>query len=277
MRHRRRKTKKRYLVPLILVLMALVAGGVWYSLNQEYFAVKKFARAEALLSEEKYADAAKAFHSLAKAHPDHARADEALFFVGELQHLYLKNDKEALLAYLLLDKNYPDSSLAMRAQRRAADIYMDRLEDLPRAVVIYQRLIDQGVAEGDQLQYRIAEAYFKLNNFEQARIEWENLLKLFPESSLAPEATYRIAVSLALQQDFPEAQRSFEKVFNTWPEHPYALEARFGLAAVLEEQEYLKAALEVLEQLRGTYGKPEVLELRIEQVRERIEKKQQAI
>lgn len=277
MRHRRRKTNQRLLIPLMLLLVAVAAGGYWYTLNLATFAEKKYARAEALLAEEKYAEAARLFHALAKAHPDHARADEALFLVGELQHLYLKNDKEALLAYLLLDKNHPDSPLAQRAQRRAADIYMDRMEDVARAVVIYQNLIDQGVAEADQLQYRIAEAYFRLNNFEQARIEWENLLKQFPDSPLAPEAGYRIAVSQALQHEFAEARAGFENVFTRWPDHPYALEARFGLATVLEEQEFLKDALDLLEQLRGSYPKPEVLEQRIEQVRERMEKKRQAI
>jgi TolA-binding protein len=278
MRRRRKRSNKRLLIPLVLLLVAaIVAGGFWYRSNQASFTDRQFIKAEALLADEKFAEAAKAFHALARSHPDHERADEALFLVGELQHLYLKNDREALLAYLLLDKNYPDSPLAQRAQRRAGDIYMDRMEDLARAVVIYQKLIDQGVAEADQLQYRIAEAYFRLNNFEQARIEWEHLLKLHPESSLAPEAGYRIAVSQALQQDFSEAQLSFEKVFTTWPDHPYALEARFGLATLLEEQEYLKDALDILTQLRDSYPKPEVLELRIEQVRDRMEKKQQAI
>jgi hypothetical protein len=55
------------------------------------------------------------------------------------------------------------------------------------------------------------------------------------------------------------------------------VEARFGLAGVLEDEDQLVAALEVLEGLRGVYPKTEVLDQKIDQVRERIRKKQKAI
>ncbi|WP_161807376.1 tetratricopeptide repeat protein [Geoalkalibacter ferrihydriticus] len=274
---RRRKTNKRWLLLPAALLIAALAGGGWYYSHQENFIERKFERAQGLLIEKNYAEAAHLLQTLTRQHPDFNRADEALFRLGEVQHLYLKKDQDALLTFLLVEKNYPDSPFNLRAQRLAADIYMDRLEDYGRAVIAYQKLLDQGVAEGDQLQYRIGEAYFRLNNFEQARIEWESLLKLFPDSSLVPEAGYRIAVSWSLEGEYEQAAEEFERVYATWPEHPYGLEARFGLASLLEEQEQLVAALEILQELRGHYPRPEVLEQRIIQVEERIEKKQDAI
>ncbi len=275
--YRRRRTSRRLLLAGLLLALVAGCGAVFYLWNQERFAERRFSRAQALLVEQDYVEAARQFQRLARLYPHASRADEALFHVGELQHLYLKDAERALLAFLQLEKNYPGSPFGLAAQRYAADIYMDRLEDPGRAVAAYQKLLDQGVAEGDQVQYRIGEAYFRLNNFEQARIEWDNLLRLFPESELGAETSYRIAVSLTLQGDFKEARQRFEELIARWPDHLYAVEARFGLAAVLEEQEQLVDALEMLEKLRGVYPKPEVLEQRIAQVRERIEKKQKAI
>jgi TolA-binding protein len=275
--YRRRKTSRRLLLAGLALVLLLGAGAGWYAVNQERFAERRFALAQALLVEKDYAAAARQFHQLARLYPHASRADEALFHLGELQHLYLGDDQRALLAFLQLEKSYPESPLSLAAQRQAADLYMDRLQDYGRAVVAYQKLLDQGVADGDQVQYRIGEAYFRLNNFEQARIEWDQLLAMFPASSLGAEAGYRSAVSLTLQGDFEQARTRFEKVFTTWPGHLYALEARFGLAAVFEEQGQLIDALDMLEKLRGVYPKPEVLEQRIAQVRERMEKKQKAI
>ncbi|WP_429885337.1 tetratricopeptide repeat protein [Geoalkalibacter halelectricus] len=275
---RRRRTRSKWpLVILALVLLAALGGGAWYHYNQENFALRKFQRAQELLVEKNYAEAARLFETLGKKHPDFPHADEALFRVGELQHLYLRKDQEALLTFLLVEKNYPESPFSLRAQQLAADIYMDRLEDYSRAVVAYQKLIDQGVVDSDQLQYRIAEAYFRLNNFEQARIEWQTLLQLFPESPLVPEVAYRVAVCWALEGDHQQAAEDFQAVHAAWPEHPYGLEARFGLASLLEEQEHLLEALDLLLELRDRYPRPEVLEQRIEQVKERIDKKQDAI
>ncbi len=201
----------------------------------------------------------------------------ALFQSGETLNLFLKRYPEALLTYLLVVRDYPDTDLAREAQRQAAEIYKYRLQDYGRAVVGYQKLLDRGAPEGDRIQYEIADAYFRLNNFEQARIEFDSLLKDYPDSSLVAEVQYRIAVTLSLEGALDSALEAFGRVVGNWPDSPYALEARFGMAAVLEEKEELSRALQILEALRGRYSNAEALATKIDQVRERIRKKKKAI
>ena len=88
----------------------------------------------------------------------------------------------------------------------------------------------------------MADCYFRLNNFEQARIEFESLLKNYPDSALIAEVQYRIAMTYALEGKLPEAAAAYRLVMERWPDSPYALEASFGLATVLEEQEKLLEA-----------------------------------
>jgi hypothetical protein len=55
------------------------------------------------------------------------------------------------------------------------------------------------------------------------------------------------------------------------------MEARFGLATVLEERDELKAALQILEELKGVYPNAEALAKKTDQVKERINKKKRAV
>lgn len=279
MKHRRKRSKSRrglFLGIAVLVLVALVAGG-YYLYNLESILKGDFARAERLQEEGNFADAAKIFETLYKRHPDFYLAEHALFQAAEIRNLYLKNYHQALLAYLLVEKDYPESPLAVKALLQVADIYKNRIRDYPRAIVAYQKLLDSGVTSGDQIQYEVADSYFRLNNFEQARIEFESLLKNYPDSHLTAEVHYRVAVSASLEGDLKKATEAFKLVSEKWPNGTYAVEARFGLAGVLEEREELVGALKELQGLRGIYPSPEVLEKRILQVQERIKKKKKAI
>jgi TolA-binding protein len=277
---RRRKASKSYrwmvrgsLAALVLVIVGLA----YYIARLDKMLEEQFVRAEMMLERGEYQGAVETFAHLHQRHPSFHLAPQALFQSGEILNLYLGRYQEALLAYLLVEKDFPQSELARKAQLQVADIYKNRLRDYARAIVAYQKLLDQGASEGDRLQYEVADAYFRLSNFEQARIEFETLVKNYQDSQLLPEAAYRLAVSASLEGSLAEAERAFRVVASQWPDSPFALEARFGLAAVLEEREELLAALEILEALEGHYPNSDILVRKTAQVQERIQKKKKAI
>jgi TolA-binding protein len=156
-------------------------------------------------------------------------------------------------------------------------LFKYRLDDCGQAIAAYQKVLDLPGPDNDQLQYEVADCYFRLNNFEQARIEFENLLNNDPYSGLAAEVRYRIAMTYALEGKLPDAAAAYRLVIQDWPDSPYAVEASFGLATVLEEQEELLEALKILQELEGIYPKQDILKRKTDQVRERIEKKKKAI
>jgi TolA-binding protein len=261
----------------LFALILLVGGLGYYIVRLDKMLEEQFARAEAMLERGEYEGAVETFANLHQKHPKSPLAPRALYQSGEILNLYLARYQEALLAYLLLEKDFPQSEQARKAQLKVAEIYKHRLRDYPRAIVAYQKLLDQGAAEGDRLQYEVADAYFRLSNFEQARIEFETLVKQQPDSPLLPEAAYRLAVSASLEGSLVEAERAFRVVASQWPESPFAIEALFGLAAVLEEREELLAALQILQDLDGHYPSSEILAKKIAQVQDRIQKKKKAI
>lgn len=233
----------------------------------------KFARGENQVRQGKFEQAVATFQSLYRRHPHFYLSSRALFQAGKILNLSLSRYREALLEFLLVERDYPDTPEAIEAQEQIAEIYKYRLADYGNALVAYQKLLDSGAPHPDQTQYEIADTYFRRNNFEQARIEFESLLKNYPGSPLVPEAAYRIAVAYSLDGDPAAAGKAFRRVLQNWPDNPFATEAHFGLATVLESQGELKEALKELDALRGKYRDPEVLARRIARVKKRIRKK----
>lgn len=277
-RRRKNSKKHRFAVRGALLILILFFGGLIYYVSQlDKLLADDFGRAEALLEEKRYEQAAEAFHRLYERHPSFELAPQAIYQSAEILNLYLQKYHEAMIAYLLVEKDYPNTELARKAQRQVAEIYKNRLRDYPRAIIAYQKSLDSGAADGDRIQYDVADCYFRLENFEQARIEFESLLKNFPDSPLLPEVGYRIAVTWSLDGQPLQAESAFRRVTERWPDSPYAQEAKFGLATTLEERDELREALALLETLQGSYPNVEAVKKKIEQVQERMRKKKKAI
>jgi len=248
-------------------------GFFWYRANLDGILEKRFQKGLALREAGDADGAAELLRTLQADHPDSARAPEALLQAAQLLHLKLGRYQDALLAYLTIERDYSATTQATEARREVAELYKYRLDDQTRAISAYQRLIDDAGESSDRVQYEVADSYFRLNNFEQARIEFENLPRLYPASSLAAEVRYRIAVTYALEGEAENAMSAYREVMSRWPNSPYAVEARFGLATALEDRERLRDALAILEELRGVYPNQEALTQRIEHLRGRIDKK----
>ena len=270
--------KQRLWILFGLIMVVLVAAGAyWYQANLQTRLEERFQQGLAFRQEARYSEAVELFKVLHAEHPSFVRIPQALFQVAEIQDLYLGRYSDALLTYLLLERDYPDAPEVFAARKQVAVLYKYRLNDCGQAIAVYQKVLDDADSNSDQLQYEVADCYFRLNNFAQARIEFESLLKNDPQSDLFAEVQYRIAMTYALEGKLPEAAGAYRVVIERWSESSYAVEASFGLATVLEEQEELVEALKILEELKGIYPKEDILTRKTEQVRERMEKKKKAI
>ena len=270
------KTKLWICLGLLLVVFVVV-GVYWYQANLETRLEESYQEGLALRQAGRFTDAAELFRSLHEEHPDFVRAPQALFQAAEILDIYLGEYSEALLVYLLLERDYPEAADVPVARKQAAALYKYRLNDCSQAISVYQKVLDHTGPDKDRFQYEIADCYFRLNNFEQARIEFDSLIKNYPQSQLIPEVQYRIAMTYALEGKLPEAAAAYRRVIEDWPDEPHTLEESFGLATVIEEQEELVESLKILEELAGIYPKKDILERKTQQVRERIAKKKKAI
>jgi TolA-binding protein len=271
-RRGKRPRHHRLLLTAVICLVALAIGIFWYRASLDGILEQRYQKGLALRAAGDFAGAVEVLRDLHVRHPHFSRAPEALLQTAELQHLSLGRYQEALHDYLNLERDYAQSPQAAEGRRQLAELYKYRLSDQARAITAYQRLLEEDQEQADRLQYEVADSYFRLNNFEQARIEFENLLRSYPASPLAAEVQFRIAVTHALEGATDRALAAYREVPSRWPHSPYAVEARFGLANVLEERERLHEALAILEALQGVYPNQEALQQRIAHLHSRIDK-----
>lgn len=271
------KRRGVHLILLILIACILsVALTFGYKAYQKTVPDRLFNKGLTLEGQGRPGQALASYERLFSNYPDVDKAPEALFRAGRICRFDLRQDQQALFFFLQLEHDYPESDYVAEAQLEAAQLTKYRLHDFAQAIVIYQRLLDQGTADGDQILYEIADCYFRLNNFTQARIEFDALLERFPESSLQAEVLYRRAGASLLDGQADLARAGFQELIDKFPKSSYAVEARFSLAELLEAEERLKDALKAYRKLTD-YPHQALLKDKIERLEQRIARKKKVL
>jgi TolA-binding protein len=267
---------------LIVILGFVIAGGFLFS-GRIFREIDPSPPALVLLNQGKtlatggdYRKAVRVFQAIARQYPDSEEAPGAMMEAAGILDLNLNRPYESIHAYLLIIRDYPLTSTAAHARKKIADIYKNRIRDYEQASIYYQKVLEGDYLRKDLIQYELADCYFRLNNFEQSRIELETFLLKYPNSPLVPEARYRIAASFALEDDFSKAEETFRALIKDFPESPLSLEARFEIGTLLARQEKLEKALKIFRDLEGKYPRVDVLNQKIERIETRIRKKKSA-
>ncbi len=263
-------------LPGVLLVLVLLFGGLLYWTNRlESVLEEDFSKAALAISERDYQQALDYYEGIYRRNPTFHLAGQALYQGAEIKNLYQKRYPEALLDYLTLQQKYPDEAALVRdSQVRIAEIYKNRQRDYLRAADEYRKALDLGVKNPDQIQYEIADSYFRQEAYQQAVDAFAELRQSYPHSPLLAEAGYRVATVYSLLGESDAAIQGFREVMGRWPTSPYAIEARFGLAVVLEERDNFAEALSLLHSLRGEYSNAEALDKKIEMLELHMKKKQ---
>ena len=262
---------------LVLVVLALAAGFFpVYHQWQSSASQRLFAAAIELESMGQITAAEKKYQEVYQRYPQAQEAAESLFKIGKLWHYDHQDVQVALLNYLKLEHDYPESSLVLLALEEAAQIVKHTLRDYARAIEFYQRLLDLKTGTPAQYYYEIADCYFRLENYPQARIELETLLEIIPNTPLAPDALYRKGGILLLEGRAEDARDDWHRLIEQYPESKYRVQAEFDLAKLLEEEEHLQEALQRYRQLEGV-SQTRLLQEKIEHLERRIAEKKEVI
>lgn len=196
----------------------------------------------------------------------------ALYRTAQIYQYDQKNYQSALLYYLKLEKEYPESDLTHRAREQSAALLKYQRQDCQQAIPFYQRLIEENDTLTDRYQYEIADCYMRLKNWAQAAIEFETLIETSSRSELLPLVLYRYANNLLLNRQRDAARATLQRLYNQNTNNKLALEAGFRLAEMLEEEGKNKAALEAFTAL-GKIKKSDRITLKIDQLKRRINEK----
>lgn len=230
-----------------------------------------YKQGDKLWEEGKYSEALEKYREVASKDPQGRLAADALYQMGNIYSLNLKDYQKAVAAYRRLVSASPKSPFSPDAQKKIAEIYRDKYGDLKGAISEYQRFVDLYPKEADRALFQMAHCYILLRDFDKAREGFERILNDAPDIDYKDEVYYQIANSYYLEGKTDKAREGFEDLQKKFPDSKFATDASFAIALTYEETGDLKEALDRLMQLKGVYPNQSVLELRIAGIKERIE------
>lgn len=159
-------------------------------------ASKLYNQGHDLLTEGKLWDAIELFRKVTNEYPNHHIADDAAFWIGRASEEH-KNLDTARAAYKDFLEKHPDSEYKADALFNLANVTSmigdnQHLEaEQVEAAVLYRHFILEH--QGDK---RVPDAYFRqglclhrFGNINMAKLVWQELVQLFPNSTAAMKAT----------------------------------------------------------------------------------------
>lgn len=227
------------------------------------------------IAQAKYSEGTELLRRAISMNPESKSAVRALYKLGFALESYLKDYEGALFNYQEFIRLSQDRVSIYEVQKRIANIYFEQYRESDKSIAAYKKLIsfNPESLETDLFQFRIASAYFRLNNFEQARYEYQQLLERFPRSQYTPRVRFEIGNAYYMEGKYDIAIEALKQVMRHHSQSEYAIEAQFLMAQCYENSDRLQNALQIYENIQGRYTSPEVLAIRIAELKKRIAKR----
>lgn len=230
--------------------------------------------AENLWFKNRYREAIRVFLQVVDRYPESRNAETSLFRIGEILLLNLSEPEKAIEYFTRLTLEYPKSEGAIAARKTMALIYEKTLRDYDRAIIQYQKLIDdRNVASNDEYQFAIGRCYYKKGNFNQAIIEYRSLIRRYPASALVPEAYYEIGNCYFVMNDCEKAVKQYGEILQEYPNTKRHGDILLSMGVCLEEKEEYGKALKLYGDLLDEYSNRALIQKKMDDVMARMKNK----
>lgn len=167
--------------------------------------------------------------------------DKISMLTGQLQEL----KTEGLLKPATSQRLEEFKSYSKAIEYVNARNYKQAVSDLQAFQAANQKSVFNGYA-----QYWIAEAYYLQSDYEMAIAQYQKLLSKEPKSPKAPSALYKQGLSFFYLQSFDDAREFFSKVIRSYPQSIEAVQASSQIARINNILDLRKREMEELEAVR---------------------------
>ncbi len=255
---------------IVLLLVVLPAGCDVFDKT----AVNEYEAATRKWNAGDYPTAVRMYFDLVKEHPHSSRADDALYWAGVTQFLYLGQTEKALQTLQLLLKRYPHRDTAPQAQWYIAQIYELGYNDYARAVEEYRKAAaysDRDVKE--KSLYSLADCLFRTGKIDEAKDVWTRQVTEFPQGPNVRLGYYRLGTTAFSKGELDKAEVFYRKTLENNADSELVVKAKFALAGCLEAGDNLKEALKLYKEIEPAYSNKEAIQIKIQALEKRIIKK----
>lgn len=252
-------------IKIFLILSFLTLGGCTPPEGQD------FNRGQKAAQNAQYREGLVYLERATRRAPDSPWALKAAREGARITYFEIKDHQKAVEFYKHLVMHSDDPQERLEAQKKIGDIYLENLQDYPKAIIEFSRLAEQKLSDQDVGENRLslARAYYYLNNLFQSESEINEALKLKIEPDLRFNAQMLKSNIFIARKEFSRAAALLNELIKNDPERALRENVPMTLAVCYEEAGDFKSSVQVLEGLRGKYNPPEYIELRIKRLQER--------
>ena len=167
-----------------------------------------------------------------------------------------------LKVYALLEElvdRYPHSEYALQSHLKLADIYEVELNEPIKALdhLAAIRLQHPDNELSWEIRFRMAEAYFKLEDFNTASEYFTPISEECTEQHLVERSLLRIGTILQIQKNHSDSIEYFQRVLNETLCEDCRLQAQLSLIESYELVDRIGEAIEIAEQIEGKESESE--------------------
>ncbi len=197
---------------------------------------QRYKYALSLLIEQKYTIAIKEFESIIRDASDSEYAEISQIGIGRAY--FLNNDfKRALKAYEKVLERYPGTKRTEEVFEQEYQVGIAQMETNESAAIgVFEKIIEKhplGPVAPDA-QIKIADCYFKLNQYEESLDAYEKFLENYPKSEWVPYVQYQIPLTKVYHEKQQErnygllisAREGFEEYLVSNPHGIYTEDAK---------------------------------------------------
>lgn len=238
---------------ILLAPVLCLAIGAWYFKADRSDVKVSFERAQGLWREGRFQEAVQAYLKIEKEYPTTRFAPESLWEAGTIYYYSLDDPPSALECFERVVRDYPASRWAGGSRLRIAEIYEMELNEPNHALRwLNEALSEPNPAQArEEIQFRIAEIHFRLNEFGLAFEEFGRLARGEAQDPHRRHlAKLRLGVIHQIRREQEAASRVFVEVLEDEPCGACRLHAQLSLIESYEVLDRLPEAIEVARQIR---------------------------
>ncbi len=175
-----------------------------------------YGRAEGAQRVESYAQAVKLYQEYLKKYPRGEFAEKSLYNLGNIYYLNLRDTAQAKSTYERFLDVYPTSQYAFVVGGRLAELYERDLQDYRKAIDLLEQVSMRTPSREDwrRVRFEIADDYFRLDEFDQAIIEFNKLIQEEPDDHRSDEARIKLAAIYEIRKQWRDAINQLQQVLN---------------------------------------------------------------
>ena len=201
------------------------------------------------VTQEKYGEAVKAFNDLKQKYPKSSLAKRAAVEIAIVYNLNDEKEK-AIAAYKSVIRNYPHSEEAQTAAQDLKNLYVElgKVDEFAQYTSSTPGMKAMESSERDTLTYIAAEKIYSRGNIDEAKRNFHNYLKNFPDGSFALNSHYYLGLIYYNQKAPADALQHLDKVI-AFPDNKYSEEAMAMAAELNQDGGQYEKAIDLYKQL----------------------------